>query len=1105
MNFIPIDMGTLSSSREIENLPLRLFTPWKGPVVIAISLATFFFVYSFIRDIIHPYFKSQQSDFYKIPIEIVNKTLPVVAITLLSLVYLAGLLAAAHQLYYGTKYRRFPPWLESWLQCRKQLGLLSFFFAAVHVIYSMCLPMRRSERYTFLNAAYQQVHGNVGNSWNEEEVWRVEMYISFGIMSLGLLSLLAVTSIPSVNSALNWREFSFIQVVQFKPMDLDRVMKLFEDPFCKDLIERQVKLLKKVGKHYYNGFLLKDLPQIMKLLNISAAKIEDHKDFIDPVCDVVRLFGLPFLKEKMSDEVTYAQTAAEALTQLGCLMRAPSSQVRIQICNSIASFYSPQSAKLPADGFQPTSVTYKLQMAEVGGLAETLVLSLAVVENNLQEKLALLKVLQLLSSTSENCKLMARAQAARRVCCRLTDSDPSGQLLFRSSEILWNLLENGPKEEVINQLSNIECIYTLKDAFVRLLTNGSKLSDRQLRNDLLVIATLIAENSRPPMIESGFAKQLILFATFSEVKSHNPLVKSLKLLHNHEDFEMKKLLFNMLVVLSKDLSTVQLLCDGKVVLALFNYVKANEKHGVHDWPAARYEDLQLHAIATLCSVAPLLVEDYMTCQGNTRILLFLEWCCSQDAFFGQGNSFHGSGGRGNKHAQMRYSLRLLRSMVSVGDEALNQDLCDQGAINQLLGILKKAMASAEATDDAVLLEIQCDVLFILSSVCDSDLHRKELFGSEGVDVVLQLLKMDSKKFYSGLGHNKLIFCTLDCVWSCIIGCFSSEDYFLEKEGMFIILDLLELNLKSMNNLVLGILVEFCDNPKTLSHITTWRGKSNDTAPKLLVQLWKQEEEELAVRRDNYGRIIDAKRPLVGQLQEEQEITPMPAGSFSIAIMEVAENIRAKIYSIFSRLGFENLPGLSALDYVTLSVISRYLDFKVGEVWNEIRIELKAESIRPVTSDQEALDVIEQAAETISKLVAAHQTEMIENHQQVELLEEQQKYTEIKENHKQREIVMKTWDKFLARTSNYEALKKAKRLQEKSIESSRPKARPQNTTVHSTQIPNLNTTVACGPVVTVESTPSKLTGGPLADTELALKRVPIRGGALQKARGVKTGE
>ncbi|KAK9396182.1 metalloreductase STEAP2 [Crotalus adamanteus] len=71
--------------------------------------------------------------------------------------------------------------------------------------------MRRSERYLFLNTAYQQVHENIENSWNEEEVWRIEMYVSFGIMSLGLLSLLAVTSIPSVNRSLNWREFSFIQ------------------------------------------------------------------------------------------------------------------------------------------------------------------------------------------------------------------------------------------------------------------------------------------------------------------------------------------------------------------------------------------------------------------------------------------------------------------------------------------------------------------------------------------------------------------------------------------------------------------------------------------------------------------------------------------------------------------------------------------------------------------------------------------------------------------------------------------------------------------------------------------------------------------------------
>ncbi|XP_028290840.1 metalloreductase STEAP2 [Gouania willdenowi] len=211
LHFHPVDMGMLSSARDIENIPIQLFPGWKGPVLAAVALSIFFFSYSFVRDIVHPYVKRKQSDFYKIPIEIVNRTLPSVSITLLALVYLAGQMAAVHQLYFGTKYRRFPHWLEGWLQGRKQMGLLSFFLAAVHVLYSLCLPLRRSERYLMLNTAYQQVHANVENVWNDEEVWRVEMYVSFGVMSLGLLSLLAVTSIPSVHSALNWREFSFIQ------------------------------------------------------------------------------------------------------------------------------------------------------------------------------------------------------------------------------------------------------------------------------------------------------------------------------------------------------------------------------------------------------------------------------------------------------------------------------------------------------------------------------------------------------------------------------------------------------------------------------------------------------------------------------------------------------------------------------------------------------------------------------------------------------------------------------------------------------------------------------------------------------------------------------
>lgn len=179
LNFQPVDMGTLSSSLDIENMPIQLFPGWKGPVLAAVALSIFFFAYSFIRDIIHPYVKYKQSDFYKIPIEMVNRTLPTVAITLLALVYLAGQLAAVYQLYYGTKYRHFPHWLEGWLQSRKQLGLLSFFLASVHVLYSLCLPMRRSEWYLLLNTAYQQVRGSRAPTPHQHKVFTLDCHLPF--------------------------------------------------------------------------------------------------------------------------------------------------------------------------------------------------------------------------------------------------------------------------------------------------------------------------------------------------------------------------------------------------------------------------------------------------------------------------------------------------------------------------------------------------------------------------------------------------------------------------------------------------------------------------------------------------------------------------------------------------------------------------------------------------------------------------------------------------------------------------------------------------------------------------------------------------------------
>lgn len=160
MGFVPVDMGLLSSSLDIENLPLHLFPSWRLPIICTASLFIIFYLYNFTRDVLQPYSRQGKSVFYKMPIEMVNATLPSVALVMLALVYLPGLWAAALQLWWGTKYNRFPGWLDRWLSNRKQLGLCSFLCAVLHAIYSLCLPLRKASYYKLLNAAVKQVRGS---------------------------------------------------------------------------------------------------------------------------------------------------------------------------------------------------------------------------------------------------------------------------------------------------------------------------------------------------------------------------------------------------------------------------------------------------------------------------------------------------------------------------------------------------------------------------------------------------------------------------------------------------------------------------------------------------------------------------------------------------------------------------------------------------------------------------------------------------------------------------------------------------------------------------------------------------------------------------------
>ncbi|BFZ02069.1 hypothetical protein BsWGS_05107 [Bradybaena similaris] len=882
--------------------------------------------------------------------------------------------------------------------------------------------------------------------------------------------------IPVVANTITDEELGICQVSKLQSVNLKKVIKLLEDPHSKTLYDRHTHALKKVAHHFRYGFPMKDLVQIFKILNICADRVEISPIYEQQILELLKICGLSFLMEKASDELVYKQLVVESVSQLGYLMRIPSSDVRIQICNALIQFTTEKNVQELAD-VKPASMDFNNKMVELSDISETLVKSLTLLENDLPAKLKVLEVLQLLSKKSaKNCDQMLAADGGSRVCSGLVDPDPSGQLLFRSSDILWNLMEHGDPALLCKQLNSMSCISKLQDAFVYQLTQGYSHYDRQLRNDLLVLATLIAFHCPDaPFVETGFAKQLTLFATFQEVKSHNALVRHLKLLTNPEDFELKKLLFNILVVLSKNRTALSVFSEGRLLLALFSYVRANEKKSVpREWSLAQFEELQLQAMSSLCTLCPLLLEDYMTCQGSTRLLLLLEWCVGTEDFSGHGNSFHGKGGRGSKKAQLHYCLRLMRSMVFTGDQMVLQDLADQGAISQLIGVLNTSFTQEIYEGDEVDIEMQTDILYILSNLCDEDLHRKELFSVSGVDMVLRYLRIDSRLINSGLGHHKLMLSSVDCTWCCIVGCFITEDYFLEKEGVFLLFDLLEICPKNMHSIILGCLLDLFENPKTVNHILTWRGKDGCTASHLLCELWRQEEIDMDVKRTTQGVILDSNQPLMGSYQAELGIVSQPPSYISQAIADVGENNRAKIYSLFTKIGFTELPGLTIADHVSLAIIERYLDFKLAEVWSEIIEELHAENVKPISADLEAIEAISKAMIERAQLVRLTQVELLEAENNQDMLNEQELYAEIRENHRQKEKAIADFIDYVARTSNFAVLKAAKERQELSIDMSRIRPKYRDTDqFHATDLPNLTSTVFSGKHIIVMDRPTQI--------------------------------
>ncbi|XP_048366209.1 metalloreductase STEAP4 [Sphaerodactylus townsendi] len=211
LGLTPLDKGSLLAAKEIEDYPLQLFPMWKYSIYMSLGLSIVLFIYCIIREVVYNSVVNNKDYSFFIIIRIPNRICPVVALILLALVYLPGIFAAVLQLYRGTKYRRFPDWLDKWMLCRKQLGLVALAYAFVHVLYTLVIPLRYYVTWKRNSYVLQQAFNNKTDPFDTVNGWISDSYLAMGILGFSLFVLLGITSLPSVSNSVNWREFRFVQ------------------------------------------------------------------------------------------------------------------------------------------------------------------------------------------------------------------------------------------------------------------------------------------------------------------------------------------------------------------------------------------------------------------------------------------------------------------------------------------------------------------------------------------------------------------------------------------------------------------------------------------------------------------------------------------------------------------------------------------------------------------------------------------------------------------------------------------------------------------------------------------------------------------------------
>jgi hypothetical protein len=674
---------------------------------------------------------------------------------------------------------------------------------------------------------------------------------------------------------------------------------------CLRVVYKQVATVRRLCRTYVDGFFVADLANLCQLLDLLASIVESgREEFVDPLCEVLEVCAMPFVKEIASEEYRNFGALCDTLAALGRLLLSPNRTVALAAGAALEKYAG-------AEDEAPATISYHHQVIEHSKVAASLARALGggTSEDRVMQ-LQLVRIVLELSRTRDLAAVLMDCGCMSGVAQALSCGFKA-EVVACAIEALWNVFELCP--EAVDKVACENVVATMKTLLDELLSEGHRAQDKQLRNELLVLVTFVANSlgTHDLIASTGLLEVMLTVASALESEVPPPNVKPFVLTAAVEDVEMKRVMVHVAsLVASNSWCMEQISLHPNFIPALVLHLDGRlSGHPARSkYTQQQQRQVQVQCLAVLAQVVPHCADLFRELDGLEVVVS----CLTEQS-----------------EESMRLGcLRLLS--VSSNLPAYQQELGGR-TVAMMLSLVKERSMHPFA--------VRQEAMGVLSRLCmDNEDNRSVVGDLNGIQTLIDNLEWTVEE---ATRREPMCVTTVDAVWNVVAGNPENEDMFEQAGGLDALLCVLEDCSRPVKLLVVSCLAQLMESDALCEAILEWRSlATRRNVVALLVTLWADEEEHSQKERRQHVEVHNIDALQEAEMESEVLVRHL-----------TGQNMQTKLHALLARIGFEHCEAeLSAEQQKLLLTIETYVENRDALLWRAFHRELDAEGVRPVTPD-----------------------------------------------------------------------------------------------------------------------------------------------------------